>query len=90
MSYGSNLTKEEMQELNKKMKRKIEKGTIVQQFGMKFKLLEDSIAHGCPLVEIIEVTNSRIKYKKGDEAYVTLYLHCEGQYMGKGMDVKQL
>ena len=48
-------------------------GTILREAGETFRVLEDTTAHGCPLVEVIDpgMTN----YQPGDRRYRTLYQH---------------
>lgn len=48
----------------------IKAGTILNENGVIFKVLEDTTPHGCPLVEIIDpgMTN----FKIGDKTYRTI------------------
>lgn len=64
MSYsGSQPTPAEV----KAIKRKIRKGTILP--GGRYKVLENTTAHGCPLVRNLETD---------EETHMTLYLHVDG------------
>ena len=72
MSCPDNLTKREEEAWDRAMRHPIPKGTIVTQLmSEKFRTLEDSTAHGCPLVEFIS------GHRKGQKTHVTLYLHRE-------------
>ena len=48
----------------------IKAGTILNENGVIFRVLEDTTPHGCPLVEIIDpgMTN----FKVGDKTYRTI------------------
>lgn len=54
MSYPANLTDEQMSKLMKRMQEPVPKGTVFSDEVGKFKTLEDSTAHGCPWVEVLE------------------------------------
>ena len=74
MSYPSNQTPEEREELNKRMDVVVLKGTIVKYSSDDrcFKVLRDSTAHGCPdVIELDPVSFVEI----GEPFPMTLYLH---------------
>jgi len=73
MSRPDNLTPEESKKWNEAMRSPVLKGTVIVDGKLKFKTLEDSTAHGCPWVEILEP--GQTNYKKGDKTTRTLYLH---------------
>jgi len=51
------------------------KGTVVRApSGLVVEVLEDTTAHGCPKVKILE-ESPQCSWKKGDETFMTLYLH---------------
>ncbi|MBI1832871.1 MAG: hypothetical protein HYR84_15640 [Planctomycetes bacterium] len=54
-------------------KRRIAAGTILFEGGEVFRVLEDTTAHGCPLVEMIDPGETN--YQRGDRCYRTLYQH---------------
>ena len=54
MSYPANLTDEQMSKLMENMEVEVPKGTVFSDGVGKFKTLEDSRAHGCPWVEVLE------------------------------------
>lgn len=71
MSYPNNLTKEE---LRAKMYEPVKKGTIISSGdgdGKRFKILENTIRHGCPFV--IEIDRDGVE--TGNTFPMTLYLH---------------
>ena len=69
-------------------KRPIPKGTIITHYGCKFEVLEDTTAHGCPRVRIIEPGDT--KFKPGDETFRTLYEHLEAAERREDGDGKQV
>lgn len=74
MSYSSD--PEEAARQKERMKRKIDKGTILNSHHGLVEILEDTTAHGCPLVKLIEKREYTLSdYSEGDEFYMTLYLH---------------
>lgn len=48
-------------------------GTILRESGETFRVLEDTTAHGCPFVEVIDPGPTN--YKCGDRRYRTIYQH---------------
>ena len=54
-------------------RRDIPAGTILRESGETFRVLEDTTAHGCPLVEVI--APGPTNYKCGDRRYRTIYQH---------------
>lgn len=46
---------------NDPMKRPIKAGTVIFEHGMQYRVLEDTTAHGCPLVEEIKTGRKFIK-----------------------------
>jgi len=48
----------------------IKAGTILNENGVVFKVLEDTTSHGCPLVEIIHPGGTN--FKIGDKTYRTI------------------
>jgi len=53
--------------------RKIKAGTVITEFGITFRVLEDTTAHGCPLIEIIDPGNTNMQV--GARHFHTLYQH---------------
>jgi predicted RNA-binding protein with PUA-like domain len=75
MSYPSGLTDEEMRQWQAAMNHPIANGTIIEEHGVKFEVLEDTTAHGCALVRIIDPGETG--YARGEETYRTLYQHSQ-------------
>ncbi len=73
MSYPSDLTEEEMKQFQITMKRKIPKETIVRWDDKRYKILNDTIAHGGATLLEVDKNNNVIHGSK--KLYVTLYLH---------------
>ncbi len=59
--------------------------TIIRDDGLVFKTLDDSTAHGCPMVLIIRSSTDSPKnlspWRKGDKTHMTLYLHLDNERM---------
>ena len=67
MSVPSGLTKRQKEIMDKAINYPLyKKGNIVERG--KHRLLEDSVAHGCPLVEDLET---------GERFYMTMYGHMQ-------------
>ena len=72
MSYPSNLSEYGSELYSWAMKCPLPKGLVITQYGQKerYKLLQSSVAHGCPLVEEIETIDAMQHHR-------TLYQHLE-------------
>lgn len=68
MSKSSGLSPQEYALYNRAMKIPVPKGTVVTMMGNRFELLEDSEAHGCPLVRDLAT---------GVVKFMTIYIHYE-------------
>jgi len=71
MSYPSNLTAEEKEFWDLRMKMPVKKGTIVCVGTDAYKILEDTTAHGCPFVILVDSEGNEI----GSKMAMTLNLH---------------
>ena len=71
MSYPSDLSEEEKARWEEAMRRPVEKGTIIHEDCKRYKILEDTTAHGCPFVIEVDSEGNEI----GKKFAKTLYLH---------------